>query len=90
MKVKIPKPDCESGYSWAYLEEILDPSTFQEFSTYMYGQTCTLCDGRRYNHDKKQYEPSPCVDNPHGGVAYSWDFERFMGIHGQVAKDLWD
>lgn len=90
MLKRFPGPDCESGYSWDYLEEIMDHETFVTFSRWMNGQTCTICDGRRYNHGTREYEPTECAANPHGGVAYTWDVERFLGIHGQAAKDLWD
>lgn len=88
MKSNFPDPNCESGYSWDYLEHIMDNQTFAEFSAWMAGQTCCICDGRNYNHELRQYEPSVCADNPHGGVAYTWDVHRFMGI--VKGKDIWD
>lgn len=86
--IKFPEKDCEYGYSWSFLEETMDPDTFKKFSHWMRGQTCTICDGRLYNHEKKQYEPSACANNPHEGVAYSWDVHRFLGI--VPGKEIWD
>lgn len=83
-----PKQDCEAGYSWDYLKEIMDEETFKDFSKWMAGQTCCICDGRNYNHIARQYEPSACVNNPHGGVAYRWDVHRFLGII--EGKEVWD
>lgn len=89
-KNKFPSPDCKYGYSWVFLNEIMDEETFDEFSKWMSGQTCTLCDGRRYDHEAKAYFPSECAESPHGGVAYRWDVERFLGFHGKAAKEMWD
>ena len=89
-KGNFPPADCEYGYSWDYLKEILDPKTFSDFSIWMRGQTCSLCEGRQYNHELHQYEPSACVENPHGPIAYSWDVKRFLGFYGQAVKDIWD
>lgn len=85
---KFPKQDCEAGYSWSYLEEIMDVETFRHFSVWMRGQTCCICEGRNYNHEKREYYPSACADSPHGGVAYTWDVHRFLGI--VPGKDVWD
>jgi len=41
----------------------------------LYGQTQTICDGRRFNHDTREYEPTECADTPHGVVAYVWDVQ---------------
>lgn len=80
MIIKFPEPDCEMGFSWKYLEEIMDAQTFAKFTYWMRGQTCSICTGTSYNHEAKVYEDSPCVASPHGGVAYSWDVKRFLGI----------
>lgn len=88
MPVNFPDQDCESGYSWAYLEEVMDDETFARFSKWMAGQTCTICDGRRYDHAAKAYFPTACASSPHGGVAYRWDVERFLGI--VPGKEIWD
>jgi hypothetical protein len=44
----------------------------------MNGQTQTICDGREYNHEAKEYKPTACADSPHGMVVYPWDLERYM------------
>jgi hypothetical protein len=38
----------------------------------------TLCEGRRYNHETKEYEPDDCAANPHGTVIYYHDVARFL------------
>lgn len=43
----------------------------------MNGQTMMLCDGRRYNHDAREYEVA-CGGVAHGVVVYPWDVERFL------------
>lgn len=88
MSKSFPEPDCPYGYSWKYLEEIMDETTFKKFSHWMRGQTCTICDGRRYDHEAKAYFPSACAESTHGGVAYSWDVKRYLGII--EGKDIWD
>lgn len=85
-----PAPDCEAGYSWFYIEEILPEEEFIAFRHWMRGQTCVICDGRRFNHETRQYEATDCANNPHGGVVYRWDFERYFGLHGVAAKEIWD
>jgi hypothetical protein len=86
--VDFPAPDCEMGYSWDMLEKVMDADTFAAFSRWMNGQTCSLCDGRVYNYATKEYQPSECFENPHGGVAYRWDVHRFLGI--VPGKAIWD
>jgi hypothetical protein len=44
----------------------------------MRGQTQSICDGTRYNHDKKECEPTMCKDHPHGLITYTWDAERYI------------
>jgi len=85
-----PKPDCPSGYSWSFLEEILDEETFEQFGKWMSGQTMTLCEGRRYDHEAKEYRADECAGNPHGGVAYQYDLHRFLGFLGRYHQNLWD
>lgn len=77
---KLPEPSCPHGYTDDDLKAILgdDPVRWDEFHLWMYGQTMSLCDGRLYNHERKQYENSPCVDNPHGVVVYRGDLRRFL------------
>lgn len=83
-----PEPECPGGYPWSQLERIMEPELFAEFSKWMNGQTCMICDGRRYSYEDKQYYPDECADNPHGGVAYKWDVHRFLEII--PGKEIWD
>lgn len=71
----LPAPDCRYGYTAIQLARILGPR-LPTFQAWMAGQTQAICDGRTYNYDTGQYEPSGC--GPHGVVAYPWDFNRFL------------
>lgn len=73
--MKLPKPSCELGYTLDQLEEILG-NRYDEFLQWMYGQTIAICQGRKYNYDKKQYEATNC--GPHGWAYYPWDLQRFL------------
>lgn len=84
----IPEPECESGYTPAQVEEIMG-DRLEEFNKWMYGQTGSICEGRKYNHGTKEYETA-CGGIAHGMIVYSWDLKRFLGIYGQEAKDWWD
>jgi hypothetical protein len=72
---RLPDPECKLGYTDAQLHTILT-SRYEEFWLWMRGQTFSSCDGRAYNHDKKEYEDTGC--GPHGFVVYSWDLLRFL------------
>lgn len=71
------KQSCPQGLTDADLDNLLG-SRRNKFNKWMIGQTMSICDGRRYNHELKMYEPTECADSPHGVVAYSWDVERFL------------
>lgn len=71
----LPAPECWLGYPWYQCEEILGTRT-TEFGKWMYGQTMSLCDGRRYDHDLLEYVDT-CPE-PHGVVVYKWDLQRFL------------
>lgn len=71
----LPKPDCDGGYSVDLLEETLGAERFAELMAWMYGQTMMLCDGRRYDHDAKEYYET---HDSHGPVVYTWDVQRFL------------
>ncbi len=73
---KLPTPDCESGYTKAQLDQILR-NRRMEFTTWMGGQTQSLCEGRKYNHETKEYEEA-CNGVAHGPVVYPWDLKRFL------------
>lgn len=87
-KVKFPAPNCTMGYSWDYLEEIMPIHVFEDFRHWMRGQTCCICEGRSYSHEDKQYYPDECAATPHGGVAYTWDVQRFLGL--VPGREIWD
>lgn len=70
------EPECNWGYTTSQLEEILG-DRFEEFGKFMVGQTMTLCEGRKYNHETKEYEES-CGGVAHGGVVYPWDLDNFL------------
>lgn len=53
------------------------------FKEWMRGQTMGICDGRLYNHGKREYEGTGC--GPHGVVAYASDLNAFL--HGQPPLD---
>jgi hypothetical protein len=76
---ELPKTECESGYPEWQIEEILQKAgrAMTEFSQFMYGQTMTLCQGEKYNHDTRSYYEC-CGGVAHGGVVYPWDLERFL------------
>jgi len=71
----LPAPVCELGYTQAELEQILG-DRFDQFDLWMTGQTVAWCDGRQYNYETKEYEPTNC--GPHGMVVYPWDLQGFL------------
>jgi hypothetical protein len=73
---------CGSGHTAHELDLILEDRRL-EFDHWMRGQTMGICDGRKYNHDTGEYEPTGC--GPHGTVVYSWDLARFL--HGLPVTD---
>lgn len=74
--LNLPEPKCEYGYTYDQLEDVLGAG-LGDFGSWMRGQTMTLCEGRRYNHDTKEYEES-CGGLAHGGIVYRWDLERYL------------
>lgn len=69
------KPECQLGYPIDQVQRILG-DRFPEFNEWIAGQTVSICDGRSYNYETKQYEETGC--GPHGSVIYSWDLDRFL------------
>ena len=69
------KPSCELGYTIPDLKEILG-NRYDEFLNWMRGQTVAMCEGRKYNYDKHEYEDTGC--GPHGWAYYPWDVQRFL------------
>lgn len=72
------EPECPQGYPGSQLvrEWTLDQCSL--FLAWMIGQTSSVCDGRRYDHELRQYLPTECEHHPHGNVFYTWDVERFL------------
>lgn len=77
LSLRDAKPDCTLGFSTQFLEGILSTRDYANLQRWMDGQTGAICDGRVYNHETKQYEPSECADNPHGVVYYAHDVRRW-------------
>jgi len=76
-------PSCPSGYSRQDLEQHFGAKSGEPHPlwTQLNGQTQSICDGRSYNHHERKYYPTPCVDSPHGVVAYTWDvLEWYEGL----------
>lgn len=69
-------PLCTLGYPEEQLREILG-SRWDDFSRWFVGQTGGICEGREYDHDKREYRPTNC--GPHGYVVYPWDVRNFLG-----------
>lgn len=72
----LPEPECSHGYTYKQLVEILGKNNLVDFTEWMSGQTYSLCDGRKYNHDTQEYEVD-CA-TPHGGIVYPWDLKRYL------------
>jgi hypothetical protein len=79
---ELPKPECKSGYTNNQLEQMLG-ARYKEFMKWMYGQTMTLCDGKEYDHELKEYKNTNC--GPHGAVVYPWDLKGFLD-----GRQAWD
>lgn len=72
-----PRKSCPMGHTRDDLEHIFG-ERLPSFQAWMNGQTGSVCDGRFYNYETRGYEPSPCVDHPHGLVIYSSDVKRYI------------
>lgn len=72
-------PDCRYGFSDDYLRANLSDAQYKALKNWMHGQTIMLCDGRRYNYETKEYEPSECGEKgeAHGAVLYTHDVNRW-------------
>ncbi len=75
-EVNLSSPDCQYGYTISQINMILGARR-KEFTAWMSGQTQTLCDGRKYNHETRGYEEA-CGGVAHGPVVYPWDLKRFL------------
>lgn len=71
------QPSCIYGYTEADLI-IIFGDRLPDFYKWMRGQTISLCDGRVYDHDLKEYIDSKCGPPGHGPVYYPWDVKNFI------------
>lgn len=74
--MKLPKPECEVGYTDKQLREILG-DRYETFKTWMAGQTMAVCNGKEWNPEEEKYEVA-CGGVAHGVIVYSWDLDRFL------------
>jgi len=77
---QLPPSDCPHGYPVAQLEQVLDEQQSRRLMHWMYGQTMTLCEGRFWDEETKEYVADECGPPPrgHGAVIYTHDLERFL------------
>jgi hypothetical protein len=73
--ISLPEPACKYGYTRQQVADILNDEG-DVFAYWMRGQTVALCDGREYDHDRREYVPGCPV--PHGVVTYPHDLARFL------------
>lgn len=71
-----PDQPCGLGLPSEHLRQVLSAGQFKSLNAYLVGQTIGICDGRRYNHDTEEYEPTGC--GPHGTVVYRRDVQRWI------------
>ena len=69
-------PECEDGFTDRQVRDITG-DRYDEFCRWMYGQTMSLCEGRKYDHARRTYYES-CGGVAHGGIVYKWDLQRFL------------
>ena len=74
---EILPPACPLGYTREQVEQITAEG-LTDFDYWMRGQTVAVWDGRRFNYDTHEYEPTECGATPHGLVVYPWDLTRFI------------
>jgi hypothetical protein len=88
----VKDPECPQGYTREEIEEIFehDEKDLDDFWHWMVGQTMSVCDGRRYDHEARDYEPTECADNTHGVVTYSWDVKRYLQNKLNNVPLIWD
>ena len=85
MKYEDLPQTCPLGPTERDIKSLLTPEEEKDLWRFMRGQTMSGCDGRAYDHDKKEYYATECADTPHGGVVYRHDFLRF--VHGLPVID---
>jgi hypothetical protein len=69
------EPGCAFGYTKSQLIELLGERE-SAFADWMRGQTVALCDGKVYDHDKREYVKG--CDEAHGLVVYAHDVRQFL------------
>lgn len=75
----LPDPDCELGYPVTQLQRILDAQQMNRLQLWMWGQTASICEGRRYDYETDEWTDTGC--GPHGVVYYKHDVERWLNAH---------
>ena len=75
---RLPPPSCTQGYTQDDLRTYLGPLRWLSFNKWIAGQTCPGCNGQLYNHNERRYEPTACINDPHGLVYYTSDVRQFL------------
>lgn len=80
-------PSCPLGYTQADLERHFGAKVGEPHALWdqLTGQTGVICEGRKYNHGREEYEPDACAENPHGMISYVGDVEEWY--RGKPASD---
>ena len=73
--MKLERPDCGLGYTLEQVARIMG-DRLPEFRSWGAGSTMVYCDGLRYDHRTKAYEPTGC--GPHGSITYLCDVHDFI------------
>lgn len=89
--MRLIEPSCPMGYTNSDIYNMLGDED-EAFWYFMRGQTMSICEGYRYDHDKLGYFSTECSNmlpgmpvlkteipllGGHGGIVYTWDFRRF-------------
>jgi hypothetical protein len=86
----LPEASCPHGYTVQDLDDLLGTYFGDEFMVWMSGQTKMICEGYRYDHDRRETVPSQCAGSPHGVVVYPWDLQRWIDWKQGGPTPLWD
>lgn len=81
----LTEPECPYGYPHSQLERELTEAEYASLRRQLDGQTQSICDGRLYSHERECYYDSPCVEHPHGLVAYKGDVQEW--VEGKPVSD---
>ena len=81
------KASCPLGYTEEDLERYFGAKKGEPHPlwTQLEGQTGAICEGRRFNHETREYEPTECADHPHGYISYVSDVEEW--VRGEKVSD---